>query len=67
MTSLAIERRRPLHAKVGILSIGHHVYWQQFEGLLDEMHRKVAHLRNRVEANGVEVAEFGMLDNAASA
>lgn len=31
------------------------------------MDRKVAHLRGRVEANGVEVVEFGMLDNAATA
>lgn len=67
MSPVHVERRRPLSAKVGLLAIGHHVYWPQFDGLLDEMHRKVAHLKNRVEANGVEVVEFGMLDNAATA
>lgn len=67
MSRVTVERRRPLNAKVGILAIGHHVYWPQFEGLLDEMHRKVAHLRRRVEAQGVEVEDFGMLDSAASA
>lgn len=67
MSPVPVERRRPLYAKVGLLAIGHHVYWPQFEGLLEEMDRKVAHLRGRVEANGVEVVEFGMLDNAATA
>ena len=67
MNPVSVDRRRPLHAKVGLLAIGHHVYWPQFEGLLDEMNRKVAHFRGRVEAEGVEVAEFGMLDSAASA
>ena len=67
MSPVHVDRRRPLHAKVGLLAIGHHVYWPQFDGLLDEMNRKVAHLKNRVEANGVEVVEFGMLDNAATA
>lgn len=62
-----IERRRPLTARVGLLAVGHHTYWAQFEGLLDEMNRKVAHLRGRIEANGVEVVEFGMLDNAPTA
>ncbi|CAN5757573.1 L-arabinose isomerase [soil metagenome] len=31
------------------------------------MNRKVAHLKGRIEKNGVEVVEFGMLDNAATA
>ncbi len=62
-----VERLHPLTAKVGLLAIGHHTYWPQFDGLLDEMHRKVAHLRGRIEKQGVEVEEFGMLDNAATA
>jgi L-arabinose isomerase len=67
MSPVPVERRRPLHAKVGLLAIGHQTYWPQFPGLLDEMHRKVAHLKGRIEANGVEVTEFGMLDDATSA
>lgn len=67
MSTVPVERRRPLHARVGLLAIGHHVYWPQFDGLWEEMNRKVAHLKNRVEANGVTVVEFGMLDNAATA
>jgi len=67
MSTHPVERRRPLRAKVGLLAIGHHVYWPQFDGLLDEMHRKTARLGERLEAEGVEVVNFGMLDNAAAA
>jgi len=64
---LSVARLRPLRARVGLLSVGHHVYWSQFDGLLAEMHRKVAEVKCRLEACGVEVVEFGMLDNAATA
>lgn len=67
MSTHPVERRRPLHAKVGLLAIGHHVYWPQFDGLLEEMHRKTARLGERLGAEGVEVVNFGMLDNAAAA
>jgi len=63
----AIERIKPLHARVGLLGIGHHVYWAQFEGLLNEMHRKISHLNDLIESNGVEVTEFGMMDTAQAA
>ena len=62
-----VQRIRPLFAKVGLVGIGHHVYWSQFDGLLGEMHRKLDHLQCRLKGNGVEVAQFGMLDNAQSA
>lgn len=62
-----IPRLRPLTARAGLLGIGHHVYWSQFEGLLDEMHRKQRHVRSLIEAQGVEVKDFGLLDTAQSA
>lgn len=62
-----VRRLRPLRAKAGLLGIGHHVYWPQFEGLLDEMHRKIGVIRKRIESHGIEVAEFGMLDTAQKA
>ncbi|MFZ4683453.1 MAG: arabinose isomerase [Terrimicrobiaceae bacterium] len=62
-----VERRRPLRARAGLLGVGHHTYWSQFDGLLDEMHRKLGDVKSRIEANGVEVVEFGMLDNAETA
>ncbi len=64
---LQATRLRPLHARAGLLGIGHHPYWGQFDGLLDEMHRKLGVLQERLESHGVEVAAFGMLDSAQSA
>jgi L-arabinose isomerase len=62
-----IPRRKPLTARVGLLGVGHHTYWKQFDGLLDEMHRKLGDVKGRLERNNVEVVEFGMLDNAQTA
>jgi L-arabinose isomerase len=64
---MAIERRKPLTAKVGILSVGHHTYWGQFPGLLDEMNRKTKVLVEKVTGFGVEAIDFGMVDNAETA
>ncbi|MES2307621.1 MAG: L-fucose/L-arabinose isomerase family protein [Verrucomicrobiota bacterium] len=62
-----VKRLKPLHARAGLLGIGHHVYWSQFEGLLDEMYRKIKYVKDRIESHGVEVFEFGMIDTAQKA
>ncbi|MFD0864440.1 L-fucose/L-arabinose isomerase family protein [Tessaracoccus lubricantis] len=43
------------------------MYWDQFEGLLDDMHAKSAVLERKVAAHGVEVVNFGLIDEAQSA
>jgi L-arabinose isomerase len=55
---------KPRTAKVGIFVVGHYTYWPQFPGLLDEMHHKLGVLARKVEAFGVEVTSFGMVDSA---
>ena len=62
-----ISRRKPLTAKVGIIGVGHHIYWQQFDGLLNEMHRKKNILSQKIKANNVDIIDFGIIDNAESA
>ena len=62
-----IPRRKPLTARVGLFGVGHSAYWPQFEGLLDEMHRKLAVFAGKVRAQGVEVHNFGIVDNARGA
>jgi L-arabinose isomerase len=62
-----ISRRKPLAANVGVFGVGHHTYWPQFEGLLDEMHRKLARFVEKVRACGVQVTDFGIVDDARSA
>ncbi len=62
-----VERRKPLAARVGIVGVGHHTYWGQFDGLLDELKGKMAQLDKKVQANGVETVTFGILDKAQDA
>jgi len=64
---MQIERRRPLTGNVGIFAVGHDTYWPQFEGLLDDLMKYHGIFKRKVEANGVNVIDFGMADNAASA
>lgn len=67
MSSSQIPRIKPLQARVGLIGVGHHVYWPQFDGLLDEMHRKLGHLQNQLQAEQLTVVNFGMVDDARSA
>lgn len=61
-----IPRRNPLPARVGIVGVGHHVYWPQFDGLMDEMLRKLGVLESMVTEAGAEAVCFGMIDEAIS-
>jgi len=62
-----IPRRKPRAANVGVFGVGHHTYWGQFDGLLDEMHHKLDILVQRVAGQGVSVTNFGIVDRAESA
>jgi L-arabinose isomerase len=62
-----IPRRKPLVANIGIFGVGHHAYWAQFDGLLNEMHRKLDVFAKKVRSLGVHVTEFGIVDDARSA
>jgi len=47
-----------------VFGVGHYRYWPQFPGLLDEMHRKLAVFVEKVQAEGVRVSDFGLIDEA---
>lgn len=64
---MRIERRKKLTADIGVFGVGHHTYWQQFDGLLDDMHRKLDVFVEKVEAHDVQVTNFGLIDDARSA
>ncbi len=64
---MQVARRKPRTAHVGIFGVGFHKYWPQFEGLLDELAGKLRVLTERVTAHGVQVLEFGIVDDAATA
>jgi L-arabinose isomerase len=65
--TLAIPRRKPLTAKVGVLGVGHHTYWPQFDRLYEKLQEKMAHLVHRLEGLRVEVTAFGISDQAQTA
>ncbi len=62
-----IPRLKPLTAKVGLYGVGHHTYWDQFPGLLDDLYGKMDKLKAKLQANQVEVVDFGIGDKAESA
>ena len=40
-----IERRKPLTANVGVMSVGLDTYWKQFPGLLEKLNEKTEKLK----------------------
>lgn len=67
VSSSGIERIKPLYARVGILGVGHHTYWEQFEGLLEEIKQKLMVFESMVKKNEVETFNLGISDCAETA
>jgi L-arabinose isomerase len=67
MDEFRIPRRKPLQANVGVFGVGYWKYWDQFEGLLDEMHRKQEIFIGKLKKHNVQVFDFGLVDDAESA
>lgn len=51
----AAGRREPLRARVGILSAGLGTYWEQFDGLYEELQRQVGRVAHHLQAAGAQV------------
>ncbi|MFC0878760.1 hypothetical protein ACE01N_19350 [Saccharicrinis sp. FJH2] len=49
--------------KVGLFGIGLDTYWNQFDGLLDNLKGYQNQIRTRLTAYGVEVVDAGMVDS----
>ncbi len=64
---MKIERRKPLTANVATFSIGLDTYWEQFPGLLDFMNEKSVAFHAKLQKHNMNVADFGMIDNAQKA
>ena len=58
-----VERRKPLTANIGVVSVGLDTYWKQCPGLYDDMVKKAAVFENSVAAHHVKVTSFGISDN----
>ena len=60
---LKVERRKPLTANVGVVSVGLDTYWKQCPGLYDDMLKKAAVFEKRIALHQVKVTSFGISDN----
>ena len=58
-----VERRKPLTANVGVVSVGLDTYWKQCPGLYDDMRKKAAVFEKRIASHQVKVSSFGISDN----
>ena len=58
-----VERRKPLTANVGVVSVGLDTYWKQCPGLYDDMRKKTAVFEKRIASHQVKVSSFGISDN----
>ncbi len=67
MTNTTIPRRKPLQARIGVFGVGYWKYWEQFDGLLEELQDKQKKLIEKLAAYEVDVIDFGMVDDAESA
>ncbi len=54
-------------ARVGVFGIGLRAYWDQFDGLLDRMHRYQGRVEERVRELGADVVSAGLVDTAEGA
>lgn len=64
---MKVTRRKKRTANIGIFGVGFHTYWSQFDGLLEELRHKLDVFVDRIKTHEVEVTNFGIADDAASA
>lgn len=55
-----------LKPQIGVIGVGHYTYWNQFPGLLEEMHRKQELFIEQIP-DYVDVIDFGLVDDAEKA
>jgi len=67
VAAMAIQRRKPLTARVGVFGVGHRTYWQQFPGLKERLLGYLGVFEKRVAGRQCEVVSFALLDDAPSA
>jgi len=55
-----------LKPRIGVIGVGHHTYWAQFPGLLDDMYKKQDIFIEKIP-EFVDVVDFGLVDDAEKA
>ncbi|MBE7043340.1 MAG: arabinose isomerase [Ruminococcaceae bacterium] len=59
-----IERKTKRTGRIGIFAVAHGTYWEQFEGLKENMMKYHKILCEKLQGMGVEVVDFGMVDTS---
>jgi len=67
MNRRIIPRRKPLTANIGVFGVGYWKYWEQFEGLREDLIEKQNIFIEKLHQFDVQVTDFGMIDDAESA
>ena len=49
--------------RIGLFGIGLDTYWNQFDGLLNNLNKYQAQIKEKIESFGAEVIDAGMVDN----
>lgn len=62
-----IQHRKRTVARIGIFGVAYYKYWEQFEGLLQEMQAKQQVFIDKAAKTRAEVIDFGLVDTVAKA
>ena len=55
------------NTRIGVFGVGYTKYWEQFDGLYDEMLEKQEKFIQKIPSNGIDVIDFGMVDSSEKA
>lgn len=62
-----IKRLKKRNARIGFFAVAHATYWEQFEGLLDQIMRYHKDASLLIEENEIELVDYGMVDSSEKA
>ncbi len=67
VTDNLLQRVEVPRGRIGVFSIGHHPYWEQFPGLKEELVGYHNQLIQQLKSYGVEVVDGGLVDSVSLA
>ena len=59
-----IERKNKRVARIGVFAVAHATYWEQFEGLRENILGYHGDFLSKLSANDVEVVDYGIVDSS---
>ncbi|GAB3908544.1 L-arabinose isomerase [Larkinella knui] len=61
-------KRKKTRARIGVFGVGYFKYWDQFDGLLEDLMEKQTAFIRKIEAlDSVEIIDFGLVDDVTKA